>query len=190
MRDGVVILKILPFQPIRRLENRREIVCQVLQSNLDSLYSTAYRLIGRADIAEDLVQETARKALQGLPTLRDERNVRAWLFRILINSLRDHLRRQWSWEELDAGNETLETMLDPEDLSMAAAFDVRQALSRLSPTRRALVILIDIEEFTIVEAAAMLHIPVGTVASRLARAHGELREFLRVYRSQSSQDRG
>src|SRR5260370_42361856 len=77
-------LKILPFQPAAD-QHRTEVVYRVLLENLDALYSTAKRLTGRADLAEDLVQETARKALQAIPALTDERDTTAWLFRILMN---------------------------------------------------------------------------------------------------------
>lgn len=179
-------MKVLPFQSRPAAESREELVYRVLLGSLDSLYSTARRLSGRADLAEDFVQETARKALQAMPSLRDERNVRAWLFKILINTARDHLRRSRSWEELDPGSEEFETNLDLESLSRAEVHDVGRALSRLRPPLQALVILIDLEEFTLAEAAGMLKIPPGTAASRLARARRELRDLLESYRSRSS----
>jgi len=161
-------------------EGRAELVRSVLVANRDALYSTACRLAGRA-AAEDLVQETARKALDGAAALRHERNLRAWLFRILLNSVRDHLRRAWSWEALDAEDDVFGAAADSGLLAFVAAEDVRRALERLQPARRALVLLVDVEEFTIAEAGAMLGIPAGTVASRLARAHAELRELLEEY---------
>jgi RNA polymerase sigma-70 factor, ECF subfamily len=183
-------LKRLPFQSRFGRQSHEQSVCGVLLGHLDALYSAAHRLTKRADLAEDLVQETARKALEGLPGLRDERNIRGWLFKILFNSLRDHLRRSRLWEELDPEDEELEPGTDVEGLSRATAQDVQTAIDQLSPARRAIVILIDIEEFTIVEAAGILRIPPGTVASRLARAHCELRDRLRAYRSRSIQGGG
>jgi RNA polymerase sigma-70 factor (ECF subfamily) len=162
----------------------------MLLANLDALYSAAHRLSGRAGLAEDLVQETARKALEAVPTLRDERNVRGWLFKILINALRDHLRRRQLWAELDPEGGEPETSPDPASFAQATVEDVRAALSRLTPQRRALVMLVDIEEFTIAEAAGMLNIPLGTAASRLARAHRELRDLLAAYRSNASERGG
>lgn len=70
-----------------------------------------------------------------------------------------------------------------ESLAFATAEDVRRALSSLAPETRAIAILVDIEEFTIAEEAAILQIPPGTVASRLARARRQLRELLQAYES-------
>ena len=182
-------MKILRFQPPGE-QHRAEGVYRVLLENLDTLYSTAKRLTGRADLAEDLVQETARKALQATPALKDERNTRAWLFRILLNGVRDQARRKKLWAEVEADEETPDLNAISESVEGATAEDVRRALSSLPPETRSLAILIDIEEFTIAEAAAMLQIPPGTAASRLSRARRELRELLQAYRSRSSRRGG
>jgi RNA polymerase sigma-70 factor (ECF subfamily) len=187
-------LKILPFQPSAD-QHRAESVYRVLLENLDALYSTAKRLTGRADLAEDLVQETAQKALEAIPALKDERNTRAWLFRILLNGIRDQARRNKLWVEVGADEETPDLSVISEggiseSVRGARAEDVRRALSSLPPETRSLAILIDIEEFTIAEAAAMLQIPPGTAASRLSRARRQLRELLEAYRSRSSRREG
>jgi len=182
-------LKILPFQPPGD-QHRAEAVYRVLIENLDALYSTAKRLTGRADLAEDLVQETARKALEATPALKDERNTRAWLYRILLNGVRDQARRNRLWAEVEIDEDAPAFSPISESVAGATAEDVQRALSSLPPETRSLAILVDIEEFTIAEAAAMLQIPPGTAASRLSRARRELRELLQVYRSRSSRRGG
>ena len=182
-------LKILPFQPPGD-QHRAEVVYRVLLENLDALYSTAKRLTGRADLAEDLVQETARKALEAIPALTDARNTRAWLFRILLNGIRDQALRKKLWIEVEADEETLELSAISENVAGATEEDVRRALSSLPPETRSLAILIDIEEFTIAEAAAIMQIPLGMAASRLSRARRQLRELLEAYRSGSSRRGG
>ena len=182
-------MKILPFQPSSD-QHRAELVYRVLLENLDALYSTAKRLTGRADLAEDLVHDTARKALEAIPALKDERNTRAWLFRILLNGIRDQARRKKLWVEVETDEETPDFSMISEGVAGATAEDVRRALSSLPPETRSLAILIDIEEFTIAEAAAILQIPPGTAASRLSRARRQLRELLEAYRSRSSRRGG
>ena len=182
-------MKILPIQP-GPPAGPEELVYRVLLANLDALYTTAHRLSGAADIAEDLVQETARKALKAAPALKDERGARAWLFRILINAVRDHFRRRRLWEDLDPDAPELEARVDLESVTRATVHDVRDALNRLKPASRALVVLIDVEGFTLAEAAEMLRIPIGTAASRLARARAELRKLLYAYEAKSFQRGG
>ena len=70
-------MELLPFQPQRVPEDQCEGVCRCLLHNLDALYSTARRLTGGFDLADDLVQETARKALQGAPGLSHKQETQA-----------------------------------------------------------------------------------------------------------------
>ncbi len=186
-------MKLIRFQP-RPTEDSREnpehLVRRTLLENLDSLYATGYRLTQRPDVAEDLVQETARRALKASTTLKSTRNIRGWLFSILVNAARDHMRRGETWQEVDAEDCEPEPQAELESISLAAVQDVRRALVELGPAQRAVVVLVDIEEFTISETAQMLELPPGTVASRLSRARQELRARLQAYRSEASQGGG
>jgi RNA polymerase sigma-70 factor (ECF subfamily) len=158
-----------------------EKVYRSLIDHLDALYSTAYRLVGSSELAEDLVQETARKALEGMAGLQNERNLRAWLFRILLNTLRDCLRRRKLWDETQIETEVGDA--SSPIVAETTAVDVQRALAELTPIARAVILLIDVEEFTVGEAASLLRIPPGTVCSRLARARSQLRQHLEVYGS-------
>src|SRR5260370_27612057 len=119
----------------------------------------AKHLTGHADLAEDLVQETARKALEAISGLKDERNTRAWLFRILLNGIRDQARRKKLWAEVEADEETTDLNVNSDSVEGATREDVGRALSSLTLETRSVTILINIEEFTIPEAAPMPHIP-------------------------------
>ena len=180
-------MKIVSFRSSPENAAESQHVAELLVTILDSLYSSAIRMTGKAEVAEDLVQETARKVVQSAGLLRERKNIQAWIFKVLLNSVRDYLRRQKLWQEvgLDA--------CDP-DFTVTpvatAIYDVREALVKLAPPLRVLVLLIDIEEFTISEASGILNIPPGTAASRLARAHRELREQLGAYRVNLSRDGG
>ena len=170
--------------------NERQFVHEALSDSLDSLFSTAVRLVGKPEIAEDLVQEAVRKALQGIPRLRDQRKARAWVFKILVNCVRDHLRRRRNWREFDIEEQQPEFRCDAQAIARARAHDVREALGELAASRRAVIVLIDIEDFTVAEASEMLGIPMGTAASRLARARQALRVRLRAYQPQISEGGG
>ena len=58
------------------------------------VYGLLFRLVGRADVAEDLMQETMLRAFRSLGTYRPEGKFRAWVFRIAVNLARDWIRRQ------------------------------------------------------------------------------------------------
>ena len=166
----------------------------VLSGNLDALYNTALRLCdGRRDDADDLLQETALKGFMNFERLEDRGAARAWLFSILV---RTNLNRRRSLKR--RGEQTFTDMTEAEYESslaewtpMPASEDIadraelrdgiNDALRTLHHSLRSVVMLVDVEGFTQREAATMLEVPEGTVASRLYRAHRLLRDSLRVH---------
>ena len=136
----------------------------------------AARLILRdRELAVDAVQEAFIRAWRNLPGLRDPERFDGWLHRLLVRSCIDALRRR--------GARPVEVELQPMDgPSMAdPASDVVEreliddALRRLDPTWRAVVVLHYFLGMSLPEAAATLGIPLGTAKSRLHRSLGLMR---------------
>lgn len=142
------------------------------------LYRTALVWTHNKDMAEDLVQETATKALEKSKQLRDIGALNAWLFRIMINNWRDHLRQNPATEDID--NHEVCTYHTPESNNsrLQTIQVVRSAVMQLPDSFRQTLMLVDLEGFSYIETARILSIPVGTVMSRLSRARSRLREQL------------
>ncbi|MCR4342149.1 MAG: sigma-70 family RNA polymerase sigma factor [Gemmatimonadaceae bacterium] len=170
---------------------------ELLAANLDSLYRTALRLCGgRTEEAEDLLQDSVLRAFAKRDNLRDPRAGRSWLFTTLVrthlNRVRSERRRRETLEsdfddrQFEAAlagwsqSETPDERLD-RDATRAA---VRTAIDGLDPELREVLLLTDLEDFSHREAAAMLEIPEGTVASRLFRARAALRSALTAQTTQ------
>lgn len=166
---------------------------EVLGEHMDALWAAALRLAaGREAEAGDLLQETALKAYRGFPDLGEEDRARSWLFTILT---RTHLNRRRS---RDRRPESPESELAPGELEAALAdwqpvdtpeddrarrrlrHRLEAALDDLPAGQRATIWLVDVEGFRHREAAEMLEVAEGTVASRLYRARRTLREALRA----------
>jgi RNA polymerase sigma-70 factor (ECF subfamily) len=102
-------------------------------------------------------------------------NCRAWLFKILLNEVRHHRRRQSNSKILDddqALDEAASVDPIPETLTHEGLL---AALEALPSEYREVVLLADVEEFAYREIAEILKVPVGTVMSRLSRARKQLR---------------
>lgn len=133
-------------------------------------------------LADDLAQETLVKALEHADQLRDPERLRSWLFGIMANCWRDHLRALRPTVDIDTLDEDCFCSDETPDVAYSCAeivVRVRAAVARLPVGQRQVLTLVDLEEFSYAEVAAILGIPIGTVMSRLCRARLALRELLR-----------
>jgi RNA polymerase sigma-70 factor (ECF subfamily) len=154
----------------------------------ERLYNTAYRLVGNAEDAQDVVQEAFLNAYQSLGRFKGDSLFFTWLYRIAINTAISLKRKQRVALSMNTGrvqDGALEP-LDPSEVSQPGhtleqeeeARRVHRALSRLSPEHRAVLVLKDMEGHKYESMAEFLGVPVGTIRSRLHRARLELRELL------------
>ncbi len=154
---------------------------------IDSLFRYALVLTHSQVEAEDLVQETYVRAMQAFCRLREESNVRGWLFAILRNLWFTELRKRRScpqWVEADADSVGMDGFaLDAVDAharleKQEDAKRVRAAMRRLPPEFREVLVLREFEGLSYQEMAGVLGCPIGTVMSRLGRARSKLRILL------------
>jgi RNA polymerase sigma-70 factor (ECF subfamily) len=135
----------------------------------------ALHLVGEKARAEDLVQETLLSAWRNFQQFKRGTNCKAWLFRILTNLHHKQMRRSAQRPEVHV--EAQETILGaPEKVS--AGQEMREAFARLTFEHREVLQLAVIEGFEVREIAELLHVPQGTVMSRLSRARASLRAAL------------
>lgn len=133
-------------------------------------------------LADDLVQEAMTKALRNHGQLRDMESLHAWLYGILANCWHDHLRLHRPMTDIaDVAEDELVAEGTPEDdcLQSQLVQRVRRAVAELPLGQREVVTLVDLEELSYADVAAVLAIPIGTVMSRLSRARSTLKEQLR-----------
>lgn len=148
-----------------------------------ALYRYARSLSRDPGVAEELVQETFRRALAASykPAPATEENTRAWSFVILRNLWRNEVRLRNRWTASSALLDSLTTESEPLDLQVSRKLlrsEVRHAIDMLPESFREIVVLRDIEGMSYSEIAAVLGCPIGTVMSRLARARATLRRVL------------
>jgi RNA polymerase sigma-70 factor, ECF subfamily len=155
--------------------------------HIDGLYGYALVLTRNRTDAEDLVQETYLRAIRAMGRLRDDSNVKGWLFTILRNIWLNELRqRRKAPEILDVeADERTSVLADestegPHDVYVAKLErrHVRAAIQQLPEEAREVILLREWEGLSYQEIATVLDCPVGTVMSRLARARAKLRDLL------------
>ncbi len=151
----------------------------------DVLHGHALRMAGNRDEAADLVQRAFVTGYRKLSTLRDTERVGAWLFRILANLARDHLRsshgRELSLEKLP---ELPEGGGDPLDAVHRGEIRARLqlAMGRLTPEQREAFVLKHVEGRSYEEMAAVLDTSVASLKMRVHRAREALQDLLEEFR--------
>jgi RNA polymerase sigma-70 factor (ECF subfamily) len=154
----------------------------------DRLFNCVYRLVDNEEDAQDIIQETFLNAYQSLHRFKGDSQFFTWLYRIAFNASITLRRKQRSVVALKTGrmetgvNEPLDASDSnrPEFALERAEQErkIQQALNRLSPEYRAVLILKDMEGQKYEAMAEILQVPIGTIRSRLHRARLELRELL------------
>lgn len=156
-----------------------------MQPHLGHLYRVAYRLTNNPDAAEDLVQDIMLHFYPKLAELRQIDNLRPWLARSLYNRFIDNIRRDKRNPITSAANEDAMAIMpdleaEPEREMEQDLLQVRlnDALNTLNEDQRHVVMLHDMEGYTLTELAQVLDTPLGTLKSRLHRARNSLKEQL------------
>ena len=141
--------------------------------HLNFIYRSAYRLCGKRSDADDLSQETFRLAFENFDQLREHNKIKSWLFIILRNVYLKQIKRKKTYVDINIylasynlqdfksiGKEYFDKILNGE---------VQTALNKLPEKYKTPLILTYIAGYSYKEIADMLHLPIGTVMSRISR---------------------
>ena len=155
---------------------------------MDDLYRFACRLERDSDRAQDLLQDSLLKGFRNFRKLQAPSSFRPWMGRILYRTFLDRHRRgmvEVSIEEesdLGAHSEANPSAATPDlrslFLAQRTSQEIGAALDRLPAHQAVAVFMVDVEDYGYAEAAEVLGISPGTVASRVARGRAALRASL------------
>ena len=166
----------------------------IVRAHQDRVYSFCARMLSDREDALDAAQEVFLSAWRNLAGFRGEAALSTWLLRIAANRCLNRIRRRKSLSEREApwpespGEEGEGIIFQPaadeterpdrlaETCEMGEI--LTEALSRLDPGFRWMVLLSDVEGFSYEEIATLAEVPVGTVKSRLHRARMAMRRLL------------
>ncbi len=151
----------------------------------DRVYAIAFRITGSAVDALDVVQDAFALVFRKLDGFRGGALFSTWLFRIVVNCSIDHRRRthpRLVAGEIGANDDPIDETPDPRERAATRELgdQVQVAISQLSPKLRVILALRYLEDMSYDELAATLGLSLGTVKSRLARAHIALEQVVRA----------
>jgi RNA polymerase sigma-70 factor (ECF subfamily) len=139
----------------------------------------ARMLAKRADVADDLVQETLLRAIAAHGQFAIGTNLRAWLFTILRHARAAAIRRD-SRSPIMPFEEMREPAVSGGQEERQAMRELSGAFARLPKAQQEALWLIVVEGLDYAQAARILEVPQGTLRSRLSRARDSLREGIGI----------
>jgi len=195
-RDGVeapVSERDIDQQLVERVQRGEKAAFDLLVSKYQrKIFRLLSRLIRDAAEVEDVAQEAFIKAYRALPNFRGDSAFYTWLYRIAINTAKNHLvsqgRRAPTTTEIEI--EDAETFDDGEQLrdlntpdamlvSKQVGQAVNRAIERLPDDLRTAIVLRELEGLSYEEIAETMNCPIGTVRSRIFRAREAIADELR-----------
>ena len=159
---------------------------QLVQPHLHQLYKLAFRFSGQRDDAEDLVQDVLLKLFPRLEEMQKVEKLGPWLARVLYRQFIDKYRHQqrspveYSDDDQQLYSSHPSKLGSPEQLVESGIIQssLQHALNQLNEEQRLVVLMHDVEGYSLQEIHQVIDVPTGTLKSRLSRARSRLREIL------------
>lgn len=179
-----------------RLKRKDEAAFEILVRRFQKrAFAVAYGLVGDHSEAMEVVHESFIKVFRSIDRFRGDSSLFTWLYRIVVNLSLDHLRgrKHLPTDSLthvdEEGEESGEERHESDSIhhpdrilqSTQLREGLNQALARLSPDHRAVIILREVEGLSYDEIAQATGCNMGTVMSRLFYARKKLQEMLKEH---------
>ena len=144
-----------------------DVLIEFIRGNKESFYRLAYSYVKNKEDALDIVQDSIHKAMISFDTLQDERTLKSWFYRIVVNTSLDFLRKHKRVSIVDS--DTME-YINPGKEDIYENLDLERAIEQLPPEYRSIIILRYFEDLKIDEVAAVLEENSNTIKTRLYKA--------------------
>jgi RNA polymerase sigma-70 factor, ECF subfamily len=153
------------------------------------LWAVGLRTTGNREDAADAVQEALLSAYRNAASYRGDAAVTTWLHRIVVNASLDLLRRKAARPAVPLPDDAdrIPAQGDAMD-ARETSLVVQEALATLPPEQRAALVLVDVQGWSVDDAARVLDCAPGTVKSRCFRGRAKLAPLLAHLRSGGAQD--
>ena len=146
----------------------------------DRLWAVAIRTLADPEDAADALQDAMISAFRRADSFRGDSAVTTWLHRIVVNACLDKMRRRGARPEVSSGDDRLLDAITVGDASLDPAagsdvsLEVAAALRQLPHDQQVALVLVDMLDYPVAEAAELLGVAQGTVKSRCARGRARL----------------
>lgn len=151
-----------------------QLIIDYIINNQDRFYKLAYSYVHNKEAALDIIQNAIVRALTYYPSIRNEKYIRSWFYRVLVNECYTFIKKN-----------SREFLYEPEDLQnhmdklieeQAPDLDMYEQIDKLSKDMKTVIILRFYEELSLAEIAGVTNVTLSTVKYRLYTALKILRK--------------
>lgn len=156
-------------------KNQAQELENYIMTHQESIYRLAYSYVKNPEDALDIVQDSIIKVISSVGLLKDSQTMKTWVYRIVVNTALDFLRKQKRLVVVD--DETLNAYIAESAVGVEeySDLDLAKAVDELPPVELTRIVLRYYEDLTIEEVAYILKENVNTTKSRLYRTLKKLR---------------
>lgn len=149
----------------------------LLLEQYDRYYRLAYSYVKNEQDALDIVQESAYRAMQGCRSVRNDTYLATWVYRIVINTALEFLRKGKREELTEEVIEPFQTMsaFDAAQSQLHTHWELKDILDQLKPQDKTVILLRYFEDLKIEDIAQITGENVNTVKARLYRTLRKMR---------------
>lgn len=151
---------------------------QLFRRHRDRMWAVAIRTLGDREEAADALQEAMISAFRNAAGYRGDAAVTTWLHRIVVNACLDRLRRRLVRPTTPLGETDYPHRRD-DHAATETRLDVEAALAAIPEVQRAALVLVDMQDVPVTEAALILGVAEGTIKSRCSRGRVAMARVLR-----------
>ena len=165
------------------LEGDRRAQEYLYQRFSPKMYGVCLRYAGKAEDAQDILQDGFVKIFKNLHMYRGDGSFEGWIRRIFVNTAIEHYRRQVNLYPVTENHESLLETKEISAFDSLSVKDLMKIIQQLSPGYRTVFNLYVVEGYSHKEIAEMIGISEGTSKSQLARAKGVLQNIINTKRT-------
>src|SRR4051812_9211797 len=156
----------------------------LVRRHRDRLWAVALRTMREREEAADALQDALLSAFRNASGYRGEAAVTTWLHRVVVNACLDRMRRRAVRPSVPLGDTDVPTSVD-EQSALENRLHFAAALAQLPEAQRTAIVLVDLQNLSVAEAATVLGVAEGTVKSRCSRGRLAL---ARIFRGEDKEE--
>ena len=158
------------------MQDVKDLLIDFIKNNQERLYRVAFSYTKNEDASLDIVQEAIAKALKNIGKLKEEKYVKTWFYRILINECLQYIKR--NKRIITCELQEIENQIEWNNNISVDGIDLYKTIQNLEKDLRIMIILRFFEDMKIEEIAQITKLNVSTVKSRLYKGLKILRGLM------------